>query len=426
MKKYTVFAIVGIMGMGLGAYQSYAYDPIGHEPVLERVFKEFSPAGLKLGTFNVFPSLSTGIDYTTNTTKSSSDEESESIWRTRANLTANSSNERFETTFSGRLDNLDYRKTDSFDHTNFSGFAGFKYRFSPTFEGRIDGDYQRVFQTRYDNGTINAAYDPIQVDEYGIEAGLKFQPGSIRWDVFGGYRDVDYRNTTITDTGAELVQDDRDQKIYNAGVKLSLQKFSRDGESGYTPFMGLNYSRTEFRRRNFVDATQTFTGADQSNSKYDAHVGIDLKSGGKLRGTARVGYGAFSPDDNTLNEQTNAVMSIDLTYLYTPLTNFIFGADRFFTNSTDSLGGTLQTRLNASVVHELTRQWILRGDLVYIDRSFNENSEDQTWRGGLGFNYRMNRNLSFNGDLEYISRESNVPNGDYDEARAMLRINTKF
>jgi len=145
-----------------------------------------------------------------------------------------------------------------------------------------------------------------------------------------------------------------------------------------------------------------------------------------LRGTARVGYGGFTPDDNALNEQKNAVMSIDLTYLYTPLTNFILGADRFFTNSTDSAGGTLQTRLNASVIHELTRQWIIRGDLVYIDRSFNENSEDQTWRGGLGFNYRMNRNLSFNGDLEYITRESNVPNGDYDEARAMLRINTKF
>ena len=426
MKKFAVFAIVGVLGMGIGHYQSHAYDPVGHQPILERVFKEFSPAGFKLGTFNIFPALDTGIDYTSNTQKTDQNPISESIWRTTGNLTASSSNERYETTFNAKFDNRDYSTTDSFDHTNFAGFAGFKYRFSPVVEGRIESDYQRVFQTRYETGTINAAYDPIQVDEYGLEAGLKFQPGSIRWDVFGGYRDIDYQNTTITSTGAELVQDDRDQQIYNAGVKLALQKFSRGADAGYTPFMGFNYSRTEFERRDFVTATNDFTGADQSNTKYDAHVGIDLKSGGKLRGSARVGYGIFEPDDDSLNRRQNGIINIDMTYLYTPLTNFIFGADRFFTNSTDAVGGTLQTRLSATVIHELTRRWILRGDIAFTNRSFESDGEDQTWQAGLGFTHRLNRRFAVNGDIKYISRESNQANGDYDEARAMLRLKTRF
>jgi uncharacterized protein (PEP-CTERM system associated) len=145
-----------------------------------------------------------------------------------------------------------------------------------------------------------------------------------------------------------------------------------------------------------------------------------------LRGNARVGYGIYNPDDNALDRQNSTVVDIDLAYLYSPLTNFYFSAERFFTTNTDDIGGTLETRLSAKVIHELTRRWILNASVGFTNRSFSDDGSDQTWLSGAGFTHRINERFSVGGDVKYISRESNQDNGDFDETRAMIRVNTKF
>jgi len=403
-----------------------ASDPMGELPVMERVFEEFQPKGLKLGQFNVMPSVNVGVSYTSNTTRAADNEISERIYSQRAGLTANTAVGDYDLTMTGFLDRQDYQKSDDFDRIDAMGYIGLIYNFDPATEILLEGSAVKTSQTRYDTGTINALYEPIDTRQYETKAQVKYKPGTIRWTAEAGYTRNLFDDTNFLSDGARLVQRDRDNAVYRVGVDAAFERLSSRAAGGITPFLGFQLQRTRFDRRDFVDTDNDFTGADQSNWRYDATAGIQFSPTGKIRGSARIGYGIYDPDDSSLDRQNSSILNVNMTYLYSPLTNIIVGAERFFSNNTEDVGGTLETRLSGRVIHELTRQWILNANMAYIDRDFSGDSEDQTFVSGGGFIYRMNDRFSLLGDIDYISRESNQTDGDYDETRATLRLNTRF
>ena len=73
---------------------------------------------------------------------------------------------------------------------------------------------------------------------------------------------------------------------------------------------------------------------------------IDIKPTGKLRGVASIGYGSDRPDDDRLETQDDMVVNIDLSYLYSPLTNFTFNINRFFAGNNGASSMALETQLS--------------------------------------------------------------------------------
>jgi hypothetical protein len=427
MRKIGFYLLtLSVAATSFAVYDAKASDPMGQMPILERMFDEFTPKGFKLGRFNMSAGADVAIDYTSNTTKSNTNQISERIYKQRAELSATTSGDNSELTLQGQLERSDYQKSDDFDRVDGAGYIGFVYDINPAAKITLEGSAVKTEQTRYDTGTINALYEPVEVRQYDGSAKLRYKPGTIRWNVEAGITDNDYEDTNLLSNGARLVQRDRNNTSYRFGVDAAFERLRSDAAGGLTPFLGFQLERTRFDRRDFSQGTGDFTGNDQSNWRYNVTAGVEFSPTGKMRGQARVGYGLYEPDDSNLDSQKSGVVDIDLTYLYSPLTNFIFGAERFFTNNTDDVGGTLETRLSAKVIHELTRRWILDANLTYIDRQFSNDAEDQTVVTGAGFTHRINDRFSVLGDVKYISRESNQQNGDYDETRAMIRLNTRF
>jgi hypothetical protein len=424
--KFIVLISVIFFTLICGFSLAQANDPLASVPVLQRQFKDFTPKGFKLGLYDVKPRFSTAIDYTSNVLKSSSNVQSERLLRNKGDLTISRNFNGATVTLHGGAEYIKYQKTDDFDQINFSGFAGLSYIFSPVLTGDFQGYTSRTHQTRYENGTLISAFDPIKVDEYGFISQFAYRPGRIGWDFNLGLRDISYQDTELVETGAPVIQSDRDRTDYSAGFDIRYEGLSRGNDSGFTPFMGFNVTRSDYDNRQYDTAAMTFTGTEQSNTTYDATIGSDIKTGSKLRGVARIGYGLYDPDSNNLDAQTTGIANIDLTYLYTPLTNLMFNVGRFFTNDSNAGSGIIQTQLDAQIVHELTRRWIINTGVGYMERSFSSDIEEQTWSGTVGFTHRIDENLSLDGDIKYISRESNQQNGDYDETRAMIRLNTKF
>jgi len=77
-----------------------------------------------------------------------------------------------------------------------------------------------------------------------------------------------------------------------------------------------------------------------------------------------------------------------------------------------------------AVIHELTRRWIINSGVSYTTRDFKTSTDDSKIEKNIGFTHRFNQNLSMDGDLKFINRESGGSKSD--ETRAMIRLRSKF
>lgn len=403
-----------------------ASDPLGNIPVLDRRFSDFSPAGFRLGLFHVQPSLDTSISYTSNALQASSNEQSDRILTAIAGAKGTANIGRADIDINGEIEQIKYQEISDLNRTNFHGEINIDYDLSSTSSLQLRLMKDRMHETRLENPITQSLFEPIQVDEHGFLTTLILRPAHTQWAFSAGYNDINYRNTKLISTNAISVQNDRDHSVYSGGVKVSYERFGDKYKQRLVPFVGLNVSKSLYDRNGFQAGTGDYTGTKKDSTNYNIIAGLDIKPTGKLRGVASIGYGSDRPDDSTLETQDDIVVDIDLSYLYSPLTNFTFNINRFFSGNNGASAMALETQLSGTVVHELTRQWLLNAGIDYTTTQFSNNITDTTWSGSAGFDYRMNKTFTIGGDIRYIDRESNRANGDYDETRAMIRLKTNF
>lgn len=427
MKKllWGIFGVVGLVTF-YEVESLIASDPMGNIPVLDRRFSDFSPAGFRLGMFHMQPSLDTSISYTSNALQASNNEQSDKILTAVAGVTGTADLGRSNISINGNIEQIKYQEISDLNRTNFHGEVNLDYDLSSTSSLQFQLAKDRTHETRFENPVEQDIFEPIQVDEHGFLTALILRPAHTQWAFTAGYNDINYRNTKLVSTNAVSVQDDRDHAVYSGGVKVSYGRFGDKYKQRLVPFLGLNIAKSSYERNGFETGTSDYTGTKKDSTNYNVIAGIDIKPTGKLRGVASIGYGYDRPDDSTLEAQDDMIVNIDLSYLYSPLTNFTFNINRFFAGNNGASSMALETQLSGKIVHELTRQWILNAGLDYIQTEFSNDLTDTTLSGNIGFDYRMNKTFAIGGDIRYIGRESDRANGDYDETRAMIRLKTNF
>lgn len=427
MKKILlgIFGILGFMS-GYKTNVLMADDPMANVPVLDRRFSDFTPAGLRLGLFHVQPSLDTSVSYTSNALQASRNEQSDRIFIATAGAKGIADMGRTNIVVDGQLEQVKYQKISGLNRTNFHGEINIDYDLSSTSALQFQLMKDRMHETRLENPVTQSLFEPIQVDEHGFLTTLILRPAHTQWAFSAGYNDLSYRNTKLISTNTTSVQNDRDHSVYSGGVKVSYERFGDKYKQRLVPFLGVNVAKSSYDRNGFQAGTGDYTGTKKDSTNYNIIAGVDIKPTGKLRGVASIGYGSDRPDDSTLETQDDVVVDIDLSYLYSPLTNFAFNINRFFSGNNGASAMALETQLSGKIVHELTRQWLLNAGLNYTTTEFSNDITDTTWSGNVGFDYRMNKTFTIGGDIRYIDRESNRVNGDYDETRAMIRLKTNF
>jgi hypothetical protein len=428
MKKWRLLCVWGVsLVAGAGhAQMALANDPMGQIPVLDRRFSDFSPAGFQLGLFNVLPSLDTSISHTTNALQANSNEQSDRVLTATGAINALADTGRSKIQLNGEVQQIEYQELSDLNRLNFNAGVGVDYDLSGVAGLRFEATADRSHETRFENPVEQSLFEPIQIDSYGFLSELILRPAQTQWIFSAQYQDIAYEDTNLIGPNTVSVQKDRDRSVYSGGVRVSYERFGDKYKQRLVPFFGFNLAKSSYKRGRFEVGTGDFTGVKQDSTTYNAVAGIDIKPTGKLSGVASVGYSSDKPDAASLESQDDFTVNIDLAYLYSPLTNFTFSVDRFFSGNTGDSSVALQTQLSGRVIHELTRQWIFNAGVDYLTTDYANDLSDSTWTGLAGFDYRINRNFVVGGDVRYISRESDRANGDYDETRAMIRLKSSF
>lgn len=421
MHKYFLMVLIAGLSLFAGYGLSMAADPMASVPVAGRSFPELQPIGLRVGSFMLYPSLEKEISYTSNVFQSSDNEESDRIYKFNPSLTLDGSVGKHDVNASFKAERIMYEDFDAQNYTDYQAGIQTRLHFSEAAQLELGGTISQQNARRLDSiGDTIVAAEPIQSDSKGVFAKMILKPARFRWELGLDYSDTSYDDVRSLANNQLLVQRDRDRSALSASVNVTY-----DSETRYQPYFGLTYTKTDFKRLDFVDGSG-FAGVNQDRDRIDALVGVNFAPTGKLRGSVKVGYGYERTDDNTLDNEGDGLIDIDLTYLYTPLTNFNFGFERFFTDDTSAIQGVIETRLSASVIHELTRQWILMAGTQFTRRDFQNGDEDETLTTTVSADYKLNRHFTLGGEIQHIDRESNRVNGDFEETRGFIRLKSSF
>jgi hypothetical protein len=374
----------------------------------------YAALGIRLGSFLLFPELTSETVYNDNIFLSSTAPEDdwsleltpsmrlESVW-SRHSLTGTLSgvrsyhdrftsenDETFEATATGRLDIL--------STTNLVAEANY----SEAFEDRSSTDFPD-----------NAAERPrTRNSDALLEGNHTFN--RVTLTLRGNISEEEFDDST-SDTGAIINNSDRDYTEYRLTGRVAYEF-----QPGVSAFF-----ETSANERDFAEAIDD-DGTINGSEGHDVQGGLSFKLSGNLTGEASAGYAIQKPDDASLEDIDGLIFNAGLEWRASGLTKVRLDASSEIAETTEiGSAGNIVRAVELSVEHR-PRQHILLGAAVgyEVETTSGSDDEDKEWVIGLTGEYNFSRSVALMIGYEHLESFSSDPGSDYavDEVRMGLRL----
>lgn len=417
--------LLTLLGFSAGFFAPHALarDPVGYEkkPVHERQHPDFTPEPMHMGSFIVMPILETQLTYDSNIFLDEQDEVSDLLVKIKPSFSVKSDFSRHAVSLDLSGERLQY-----FDETD-QNITDVTARLAGRFDisGSLIADGALIFardhEDRGDATTALSALIPIETERRTAQAALTYRPNRLSLSLFGSYADYSYENGAARNTGATLIEDDRNKDVATVGVKISY-----DYSENLTPYIGLQLSDERYDRREYVTGAG-YTGDVQDRRISSISPGLRFNFKDLLLGRLQAGLGREDRDETSEDDKTTYLIDSEVTWMPTPLTSAVFNVYRSFDTDTDTDAGLVETRAGAHVYHELKRNFILGTGLNVKWRDFSGSPRfDTIYSFNLDATYRMNDHVAVKGGYVLNKRFSDNTPYDYDQSLFLLSVTGRF
>ena len=411
--KTTVAAIVA--AVGLLSFAAHAQDDGSNfsrdrnTSVTQRIPAGYEPLGLKVGSFNVAPTLGIGLEKNDNIYYQTLNKTGDLITQVAPSVTISSDWGRHQLTAVLSADYDDYEK-----HTSENTLE-----WNAALAGRLDVHganylfgglgFSQNYEPPFAPSTLalTEIVRPIKYNATQANAGFVIQGNRLKFTGSAAYADYDYFNTeTLKDV--KVIETDRD---YSSWI------WSGRGDYAISPDKAV-FAVVDYNTRNYRYSAKSL----QDSTGYDFGIGLDVDLTNLVRGQAQIGYLSQSYK-NPLYKDTNApAFKVALEYFPTEMTTVHFTANRTVDETPQiNASGYLSSDYGIGVDHELLRNFVLMANYEYIDDKYY--GEIPTTSGGtttltpldrhdqrsaLSFmgRYLLNRNLTINGGYTFSKLDS--------------------
>lgn len=351
----------------------------------ERQTKDFDPVGGRIGSFFIFPSVETRIEYDDNILALPDDGEGDFELTVRGAVAIESRWDRHSI------------QADAYVQQNFHG----KFTTEDVMEGgaRVRG---RLDIDRDTSARIVASLDSLAEDRANItSAGQAREPTRFRRadtllsaarefgrvEVIGDAQMValDFDDAQTAD-GTLVEQDFRDS-VYLRGSLTTLVEFS-------PRISGL--VRGQVDRLTYSGSPSIPDPFDRDTTGYAIEGGARLELSNLVFGEIRAGVLHRKVDDPSAKGVTGFSFGANLTWNVTPLTTVRFFADRQVEEGGSQLvSGNLRSQIRAEAEHELLRNLILeaRAGLARIETIGQIETAAQEYNVMVGATLKLDRNI---------------------------------
>lgn len=374
--------------------------------VTERAQPQFDPEPVRAGAFDVWASLGLSAEFNDNVFATTTNEESDTIFRVQPNVEARSTWSSHELNAGVSLDHREYQENDSETVTDYNGYIG----------GRID--VQRSFRL---NGQVNAAHiteqryepsgnvggEPAQYDRIGAEAGAVFQRDRYQVEGSVGTVERDFNSQFNFRDANETYLAGRASYAFSPDVAFFVQARKTD----------IDY-----------DQPGTLLDPSRDGERTNIQAGLNFEVAAPFRGEIAIGSVNDDKDDPTRPDTDGLSINGNLMWFPTQLSTFTFRAfrsviDPGLPNSASATNTTFGVRVD----HELRRNIIGYADIGVGTYEFSDiDREDEFATFGIGVAYKMNKRARLEAGFRRHTQDSSGLNADRDPDQNVFSIGIRI
>lgn len=396
------------------------WEPARGQGVQQHRRNDYTPLGLRAGSFLFYPELELVGEYDSNIFRLPEDfEEDDFITHVKPSVSMNSNwNRHALNAYAGAdlawhddhssEDYTDYRlsadgRLDVLRDSAASGAIGY----ADLHEDRSSTDGRGgVEPTPYTQAYLNLGYQH-RFNRMGVK--LAYDTETLEYESVRGI------------LGGVIYNGDRDRTRDEFSLRLSYQLRPQ-----FDVFAEGSVNTVDYEDR--FDAG----GRERSSDGYKLIGGVSIDLTNLLEGDAYLGYLRQEYDDPLFDDISDPTLGFGLRWMPSGLTTFSANLDRKPQETTSpTASGYLSTIFSLGVDHELKRNILLDGVLSYTSNDYQQNvpggkEEEDTLRAGLGVKYLFNRRFYAGAGYDYEKRTSDIAIQEYSLHQARVSVGARW
>jgi hypothetical protein len=310
---------------------------------------------------------------------------------------------------------LDFSRYRDFTDINFNDFdVGFTID-APTAQGsKFTGNLD--FRYYQDTGSNQSLLRYVQTQRFNLNFNGSYMIGAKTSLRFGAGYQISDPKDILEDEEGNPPREFASSTYYNItlGVGYNLRSIN-------TLFLDYRH-----RVSQSDDEGDIRTGRDYVSDAL--FLGISRPLGGKLHGSASIGYETTDDRDAIDVDTDRWILNANLSWTPREKTRFGLQVGRQL-NISGNNAGYYNTTVTVTATQDIGQRWSLDGRLGYSwydyeDDLFDRDSQVLNFRAGLTYSY--NSRLSGGVDYEYRDSSSDNPLGEYTRNRVSLRVSYTF
>ncbi|CAN5416373.1 outer membrane beta-barrel protein [soil metagenome] len=372
--------------------------------VQDRPRPEYDALGIRTGSALIYPKLEVSGEYNDNIYATSSGEQSDEVLHVRPEIFA-------ETTWSvnylsayvrGSLNR--YRDNNTENTNEFAGGVTGRLDVTRLSSVAAGADYNSTFEPRTSSSSPSTAVEPIKYKTAQAYISGTYTSGRFRLSSRADVRNLDYEDGR-TGAGAVIDQDNRDRTTTSLTGRIDY---------AISPDTAVFFQATGNKRDYDIASTALVPNRDSTGSEFLA--GASFEAGHLARGEVSVGYIQQDFDEPTYQNASGLGARVQLEWFPSELTTVTGSVSRVIEDAVvPGVGAYLTTNTGLTVDHELLRNVILTGRLIYARDEYDDiDREDTRFGATLGGTYLLNRNVGVSVTASTLQTTSNGTNRDDD------------
>jgi hypothetical protein len=361
----------------------------------------YAPVGMRLGTFTVYPSIESGVTWTSNA-DSSPNGSPATLSETTLRLNATSEYGGDKTVIDSFAN---YRKTISGEEIDETR-AGAK----AALERDLGGDWTALASLGYEVGpesassptAVEGALDQPIVQTFGGSLGIEKDVGRLQLRLTGSIEREVFGDAELS-TGGTISQSDQNNTLGTVVLRTGYEI-----SPVLTPFVELEYGQQIYEQaldNNGYARSSTLTGA---------RGGAEIDLGEKFKGEVSAGWINEDLEDARLAPISGPTLAAALDW--SPVRGTIVGLDAETTvegSTTAGESGSILYSGQITVSREVRAN--LTADLGFGAglRNYTPDGRDNIWNAEAGLTWWLNRYVGLTGRARHEQLTSNLPDRDY-------------